>query len=136
MSTLAKAHGGLVHLFAGLVVVQFGLAGWGAFKTDHDQKFNDGNFGPHGAVGSVLVLLALVILLIAVSGRWSSIATRLSGLLFGLMVLQLLLGVGGANSSPYLGVLHGMNALVIAFLAYRLVRESRAGRPAEAIATG
>lgn len=125
MNALAKIHGGLAHLFAGLVVVQFGLAGWGAFKTDYDQKFNDNNFGPHGILGSFMVLLALVILLVAVSGRWSQMVTRLSAVLFGLMVLQFILGATGASSSPYFGVLHGINALVIAFVTYRLVRESR-----------
>lgn len=135
MSTLARIHGGLAHLFAGLVVVQFGLAGWGAFKTDYDKKFNDNNFGPHGILGTFLVLLALVILLVAVSGRWSQMATRLSAVLFVLMVLQFILGVTGASSSPYFGVLHGMNALVIAFLAYRLIRESHSRR-AQAVATG
>ena len=132
MNTLARIHGGLAHLFAGLVVVQFGLAGWGAFKTDYDKKFNDNNFGPHGILGTFLVVLALVILLVAASGRWSTVTTRLSGVLFVLMVLQFILGATGASSSPYFGVLHGINALVIAFVAYRLVRESRQGaaRPA------
>ena len=128
MGALARVHGGFAHLFAGLVVVQFGLAGWGAFKTDYDQKFNDNNFGPHGILGTFMVLLALVILAVAASGRWSSMATRLSAVLFGLMVLQFVLGATGASNSPYFGVLHGVNALVIAFLAYRMVRESRSRR--------
>jgi hypothetical protein len=125
LTALAKTHRALAHLFAGLVVIQFGLAGWGAFKTINDKKFHDNNFGPHGLLGTFLVLLALIILLVAVGGRWSLTITKLSAALFGLMVVQLILGVTGADDSPYIGVLHGMNALVIAFLAYRMVKETR-----------
>jgi uncharacterized membrane protein YidH (DUF202 family) len=135
LTALAKVHRALAHLFAGLVVLQFGLAGWGAFKTDYDQKFNDNNFGPHALLGSFLVLLALIILLLAAAGRWSSAVTRLSGALFGLMVVQFILGVTGASDSPYIGVLHGMNALAIAFLTYRLIRVTRTEAPSEVVAT-
>ncbi len=130
MTALAKIHRALAHLFAGLVVLQFGLAGWGAFKTVNDKKFNDNNFGPHGLLGTLLVLLALIILLVALGGRWSLTMTKLSAAVFVLMVVQFILGITGASDSPYIGVLHGMNALVIAFLAYRMVKESRAPAPA------
>jgi hypothetical protein len=120
-----KIHAGLVHLFAALLVVQLFLAGLGAFTTVHNKKFHDNNFGPHGLVGTLLVVVALVIALLAVGGRWSSAATRLSGALFGLMVLQFVLGVAGAGSAPVLGGLHVLNAIVIVWVTYQLVRQSR-----------
>ena len=130
MRALQKLHGGLAHLFAGLIVLQFFLAGWGAFTTVHNKKFNDNNFGPHGLVGTLLVLIALVIALMAVIGRWSPTATKLSGALFGLMIVQFILGVSGAGTSPVLGGLHAVNALLVTAVTYLLVRNAR--RPAQA----
>src|SRR5690242_16240723 len=88
---MQRVHAALAHLFAGLLVVQFFLAGLGAFKTVHDKKFNDSNFDPHAVLGDILVLLALIIAGIALVGRWSQFVTRVSLLLFGLMVIQSLL---------------------------------------------
>ncbi len=125
-----KIHSGLVHLFAALLVLQLFLAGWGAFTTVHNKEFNDNNFGPHGLVGTLLVVLALVIALVAVGGRWSPTVTKLSGALFGLMVLQLVLGVAGAGSAPLLGGLHVLNAIVIVAVTYKLVQTARAPQAA------
>ena len=71
MTALRKAHTGLVYLFAFLLVIQFFLAGLGAFETVHNKKFNDNNFGPHGILGTLLVLVALIIMILAVAGRWT-----------------------------------------------------------------
>jgi hypothetical protein len=125
MTALRKAHGGLVYLFAFLLVIQFFLAGLGAFETVHNKKFNDNNFGPHGILGTLLVLVALIIMILALAGRWSPTATKLSAALFGLMVLQLILGVSGAGSAPVLGGLHAVNALVIVAVTYLLVKDGR-----------
>ena len=122
---MQKVHGALAHLFGGLLVIQFFLAGYGAFETVHNKKFNDNNFGAHGGLGTLLVLLALVIAVLALIGRWSQFVTRVSLLLFGLMVLQFILGVTGANDSAWLGALHAVNALVIVAVTYLLIRESR-----------
>lgn len=70
MSALRKIHSGLAHLFAILLPIQFFLAGLGAFTTIHNKKFSDNNFGPHGALGSLLGLIAILILLLALAGRW------------------------------------------------------------------
>ncbi len=125
MTALRKAHSGLVYLFAFLLVIQFFLAGLGAFETVHNKKFNDNNFGPHGLLGTLLVLVALIIMILALAGRWTPTATKLSAALFGLMVLQLILGVSGAGSAPVLGGLHAVNALVIVAVTYLLVRDAR-----------
>jgi hypothetical protein len=116
------AHRWIVDLFAVLLVVQFFLAGLGAFTTVHNKRFSDNNFGPHGVLGTALVLVALVIALLAVIGHWSPTATRLSAALLALMILQFVLGVAGAGSSPVLGGLHAVNAVLIVAVVYLLVR--------------
>ena len=90
---MQRVHAALAHLFAGLLVVQFFLAGLGAFDTVHDKHFKDSNFNAHSGLGDLLVLLALIIAGIALFGRWSRFVTRVSLLLFGLMVLQSFSGV-------------------------------------------
>jgi Na+/H+ antiporter NhaB len=126
---MQRVHAALAHLFAGLLVVQFFLAGLGAFDTVHDKHFKDSNFNAHSGLGDLLVLLALIIAGIALFGRWSRFVTRVSLLLFGLMVLQLILGVTGANDSAWLGALHAVNALLIVGVTVVLIRESRAAMP-------
>lgn len=122
MAGVRVAYRWIVDLFAVLLVVQFFLAGLGAFTTVHNKRFSDNNFGPHGVLGTALVLLALVIALLAVIGRWSRTATRLSAALLALMILQFVLGVAGAGSSPVLGGLHAVNAVLIVAVVYLLVR--------------
>ena len=122
MAGVRVAHRWIVDLFALLLVVQFFLAGLGAFTAVHNKKFSDNDFGPHGVLGTVLVVVALVIAVLAAIGRWSPTATRLSGALLVLMVLQFVLGVAGADSAPVLGGLHAVNALLIVAVVYLLMR--------------
>lgn len=104
-----------------LVVVQVGLAGYGAFyaaskledegSTIDEDIFFDG-FGAHALVGYLVLLAGLVFLVIGVVaglGRW-----RLGrhGVLFGLLVLQVLLAWFGFEA-PAIGFLHPVNALLI-----------------------
>jgi hypothetical protein len=111
----------------GLLVVQFFLAGLGAFTTVHNKQFKDSNFDAHAALGSLLVVVALLIVLVSLIGRWSPRAMQLSGTLFGLMIVQMLLAGFGADDAPVLGGL-----LVIVGVTFALVRDSRA--PAAALA--
>lgn len=120
-----KIHSGLAHLFAGLLVVQFFLAGLGAFTTIHDKRFKDSNFDAHAALGTLLILVALIIVIVAVIGRWSPRAMQMSGLLFGLMIVQALLAGFGADNAPVIGGLHVVNALVIVGVTALIVRGSR-----------
>ena len=122
MARVRVAHRWIVDLFALLLVVQFFLAGLGAFTTVHNKLFSDNNFGPHAVLGTVLVVVALVIAVLAAIGRWSPTATRLSAALVGLMVLQFVLGVVGANSAPVLGGLHAVNAVLIVAVVYMLMK--------------
>jgi phosphatidylglycerophosphate synthase len=134
MRAARSLHSGLAHLFALLIVAQFFLAGLGAFMTIHNKKFDDNNFGPHAILGTLMVVIALVILIVALVGRWSPRATQLSGGLFGLMVLQLVLAGIGSDSAPVVGGLHAANALLITGVAYLLVRGARHDRePAAAV---
>lgn len=125
MRAARSLHGGLAHLFALLIVVQFFLAGLGAFTTIHNKKFKDSNFDAHAALGSLMVVIALVILLIALAGRWSPQATKLSGALFGLMIVQFFLGIIGSGTAPVVGGLHAANALLVTGVAFLLVRQAR-----------
>jgi hypothetical protein len=111
-------------LFAA-IVVQVGLAGYGAFyaankledegSTIDEDVFFEG-FGAHAIVGYLVLLGGLVLLVLGVAaglGKW-----RLGrhGLLFGLLVLQVLLAWFGFEV-PAIGFLHPINALLIVALA-------------------
>jgi hypothetical protein len=108
----------LVALFFVGVIAQIGLAGVGAFHTVN--KNDDGPlakekagdwFGAHAAVGYLLVLLSLLLLLVALATRDGRLR-RGAGLLFGLMIVQVLLAwLGGGVWA--LGFLHPINALAI-----------------------
>jgi hypothetical protein len=132
-------------LFAA-IIVQVGLAGYGAFyaanklddegATIDEDVYFDG-FGLHAGVGYLVILLGLVFLvigLIAGIGRW-----RLGrhGLLFGLLVLQVLLAWFGFEA-PVIGFFHPVNALLLFVLAGWVAWEEtrrRRGEPAPAVAT-
>jgi hypothetical protein len=108
-------------LMFAVIVVQVGLAGYGAFyaankledegSTIDEDVFFDG-FGFHAGLGYIVVLLGLVFLAIGVVagiGKW-----RLGrhGLLLGLLVLQVLLAWIGFGV-PAIGFFHPVNALVL-----------------------
>ena len=103
------------------VIVQIGLAGYGAFyvvgKTDdggvvNEDTVSDG-FDYHVAWGYLVVGLSMLIFvligLIAGVGKW-----RLGrqGLLFLLFILQVALAIGGYGAAA-VGFFHPVNALVI-----------------------
>jgi hypothetical protein len=115
----------LVALFFAGVVVQVGLAGLGAFHTV--SKNDDGPlakekagdwFGAHAAVGYLLVLLSLLLLIAALAARDGRLR-RGAGLLFGLMIVQVLLAWLGSGVWA-LGFLHPINALAIFALSAML----------------
>ncbi len=115
-----------------MVVVQIGLAGYGAFfvankledegSTINDDVFMDG-FGLHAGFGYLVILSGLVLMvigLIAGIGRW-----RLGrhGLLFLLLFIQLWLAwIGFAVPFP-VGFLHPINAFLILALISWIVRD-------------
>jgi hypothetical protein len=102
-SGVAKAHRALAMLFLLLATAQFFLAGLAVFSDTVD-------FDPHAIVGSLLTLLALVLVILAFAGRRS--AVQPSAVLLGLMIVQHVLG-GVGEDVPILGALHPVNGLLI-----------------------
>lgn len=110
-----------VSLMAVAIVIQIGLAGFGAFDTADklssknstvDEKSFENSFGPHAALGTLIVISGLVLLLISFGTRDGRRMKR-SGIIFGLLVAQLLLAWFGPSVPWLLGVLHPLNAFVI-----------------------
>ena len=117
MATLYRWWAALVVL---LVVVQVGLAGYGAFDSAknaeddvlNSDKFED-SFGPHAGLGYLVVLSTLVLLILAALARRDPrVRLRHSAILFGLLILQVLLAWFGA-AAPAIGFFHPVNALAI-----------------------
>jgi hypothetical protein len=109
------------------IIVQLGLAGYGAFHAVDESddkgtitKHTVGNgFDPHTALGYIILVAAVVLLLIALGARRggdSSGRVRWSALILGLVVAQVLLAYAG-EAVAWLGVLHGMGALAVAGFA-------------------
>ena len=109
------------------VIVQVGLAGYGAFhavdvsddKGLISKKGVEHGFNAHAALGYVIVLATLVLLILAFLARRQSpggARPKWAGILLALLVVQVLLAwLGGAVAG--LGVLHAMNALAVAGVA-------------------
>jgi len=133
-----------ISLMTVAVVVQIGLAGFGAFDTA-DKLSSDGStvdessfedsFGPHAGLGTLIVLSGLVLLLISFGTRDGRRMKR-SGIIFGLLVLQLLLAWTGAAVPFLLGALHPLNAfLILAVLGSTTYSEWKRDTTAEEVAT-
>jgi hypothetical protein len=134
-------------LFAA-VIVQIGLAGYGAFYAAHkledegstidEDTFGDG-FGWHAGFGYLVILIGLIFMvigLIAGVGKW-----RLGrhGLLFLLLFIQLWLAWIGFEVPFPVGFLHPINAFLIAGISgwtawdeWQLRRAAPAAEPAPA----
>jgi hypothetical protein len=108
------------------IIVQVGLAAVGAFNAvdKSDDKGTIGKdavsdgFGAHAGLGYVILLASIVLLVLAFASRRAGGGDRVrwSGLIFGLLVVQVLLAWAG-GATAWLGILHGMNALAIAGFA-------------------
>ena len=120
------------------IVVQIGLAGYGAFYAAHkleddgssitDKTIDDG-FGIHIGFGYLVWLAVMVLLVIGVIagvGRW-----RLGkhGVLALLLTLQILLAWFG-GSIPAIGAFHPLNAFVILALTLSIVWDGWQARKA------
>src|SRR3954469_13352131 len=97
-------------LTALLVVSQFFLAGAGAFGAT--------SFDLHRTVGSAAIVVALLGLALAALNRRH---VGHSAAVAGLLVLQLVLGVLGGDE-PWIGALHGLNAIAVMGAAGRLAQ--------------
>ena len=82
-------------------------------------------FPIHGINGQIVIpLIGLVLLIVAFFARIER-GVALAGATFGLIVLQVLLGTFG-HGLPFLGLLHGLNALLIFGAAVAAVRAASA----------
>jgi hypothetical protein len=104
---------GLAALFSIGTIVQFFLAGAGAFGAKDEGYEKAGSFDPHAAVGSILTVVALLLLIAAAVARPSRNLVIASGLIFVLMILQNVLGATGADARWVTGALHPVNGLII-----------------------
>jgi uncharacterized membrane protein YidH (DUF202 family) len=116
-----------------LIVVQFALAGFGAFTMDKTPT--DNVYKAHDVVGVAIAATALLTLVAALtsrSARAHSTTLRLAVTLAVLaLILQPVLGTAGTKV-PALGALHGLNALVITAVTGWLARETVRRRAAAA----
>jgi uncharacterized protein DUF6220 len=102
-STGAKAHRNLAFFFLAGAVVQFFLAGLGVFgETSYD---------PHRAWGDALLIISLVLLVMAFTSRRDALQS--SAVLFGLMILQLILGGVIGDDAPVIAAFHPVVGLAV-----------------------
>lgn len=145
---------GLAYAIAALVALQAafiayavsGLAHWiqqggtldaAAFSEESTVEVGGGaGFMLHGMTGTLLIpLLALVLLVISFFARIPG-GTKWAAIVFGLVVLKYaLVLVGRIAGLPFLGALHGLNALILfgaavtAGIRLRRVAPVRAAEP-------
>ena len=99
------------------VIVQVGFAGYGAFavandiddKGSVDEDMFEDAFGPHAALGYLVVLTGLILLILALVARHR---IKHSAVLFGLLIVQVPLAWIGFGV-PAIGFFHPVNALLI-----------------------
>ena len=108
----------------GLLALQVFGAGYGAFTTINNKKYDEDNFGPHGIVGLVIGLVAIILLILVAIDRRPDRVRKLTLILFGVTLLQFILAAIGSNVAV-VGGLHAANALTVAFVAYLLVKATR-----------
>jgi len=141
---MRRAYRVLAYVIAAEVVVQAmmiatavaGLDHWidgGAIVNKHVLDKNPsftGSFGfpAHAINGEMLIpLLAIALLVVSFFAKVPG-GTRWALYVFGVIVVQVLLGVSQGDV-PYLGLLHGANAFVLAMVAVLAAR--RAATPSE-----
>jgi hypothetical protein len=129
----------LAHAIAALVAFQAavmvfavaGLYGWVSdgneltkshLEGDSDLEFTGAvGFMLHGIVGMNLIpLLALILLIVSFFARIPG-GAKWAGVVLALTVLQVTLGLFG-HETPYSGLLHGLNALVLFTVALQTGR--------------
>ena len=126
---MRSAYKYLAHTIAGLVAVQAavmvfavaGLYGWimdgntltESAMEDRSLDFTGSvGFMLHGMIGMMLIpLLALVLLIISFFAKVDG-GVKWAGIVLLLVVLQVAFGIFG-HETPYSGLLHGFNALIL-----------------------
>jgi hypothetical protein len=116
------------------VVVQIGLAGYGAFYTANkvedapvNQSIFDDGWDLHLGVGYLVLLSGLVLVLIALLARVGRQRVLRALGLFGLLILQVLLAWFGYEV-PVIGILHPINAFLILGLSGTIAAQAWRGQ--------
>lgn len=113
------------------VLVQIFLAGYGIFSgrtTDlghHAKIVETSTLDAHRALGSLIVLVALLLVLAAAAAGYRGRDMAMSGTLLLLVVLQMFLAGLGADTGAAFGGLHAVNAMVIAGLSGAVMARAR-----------
>ncbi|MEP6953791.1 MAG: DUF6220 domain-containing protein [Solirubrobacteraceae bacterium] len=115
---VAQAHRILALIVFGGGILQFLLAGYAAFGGS--------SYDAHAGIGTLITVLALIVLILAFVGRREAVPA--SALLLGLLVLQNIFGAVG-NDAPALGALHAVNGLLILGAAMAASAGRPIGRP-------
>jgi hypothetical protein len=108
------------------IVLQFVLAGYGIFERQYN-KADDGWFEPHQAIGYLTVLLTLALLVVAAVTRQGRSTVVRAAVVAVLGVLQPLLAGLGADTNPWFGVLHVVDAVALAALVGTILGEAIRG---------
>jgi hypothetical protein len=130
----------LGHTIAGLVAVQaavlalavFGLWNWiddgnSVTKAKLDSEAGLGSPGEvgfmlHSTIGMMVIpLLALVLLVVSFFAKDVPGAVKWAALLFVAVLFQVIIGIV-SFSTPFAGAIHGLNALVIAWLGWHAAK--------------
>ncbi|WP_438854430.1 hypothetical protein [Agromyces sp. M3QZ16-3] len=128
-SAIAFAFGGMLNLVSeGGVVDKALLEGFQAAGV------GEAGFMIHGLVGGMVIpLVALVLLVVSFFVRVRG-AKLWAAITFGLVALQVVLGFS-ITDVPYLGLIHGANALAVVAAASIAALRVRRGSPAAAAPT-
>ena len=122
------AYGYLVALFVLGVLFQVFLAGVGVFGINARKVANASSFDPHRAWGSVLMVLAIVLLLVALAA-WQSRGTVIGTFVLALLAVVAQNGLAAAgDSNKWLGGLHALDGMVILLLSLWLAIAARRRR--------
>jgi hypothetical protein len=117
----------LIWLFIIMIPIQFYLAGHGAMEGAHAGDNSivgmKSAWDPHIAFGTLMVLVSLLTLLVALAARLPRRLLGHAAALFVFMVIQFLLpNWYDSASTRWIAALHGVNALIVTWLAYMLAR--------------
>src|SRR5690348_5137338 len=107
-----------------VIVVQFFLAGWGAFHAVHSgvAAKDTSSYDAHKGVGYLIGLLSLVLLILAIVGKMGGRTIGMTAVLLVLtVILQPLLAGAGEDSGAFWGALHAFVGALILVLAGNLI---------------
>jgi hypothetical protein len=116
MSSVPRIHRGLAFGFLGLGVLQFFFAGLGVFG----DGIGSSDYDLHRIMGSLLTLVALILVILAALGRREALVA--SAVLLVLMILQTVLAQAVGTDAPAIAALHPLNGLVVLFVAHQAAR--------------